>query len=706
VRRALWLAGLNSVGNHTSFERTREHHVSVRVRALMIGLLALGAGGVVAPILLASVGRLNMAAVAATGLPLVATYGTGAVVYVLRPDHASARLLGLVGSSSVIAFGASAILQAASPQAQTASGSWLLCVVAVLGANVALAGWLHLLASFPDGRLRDERVVLLVVRTGYALAVCSAVLTALHPRPEVPLAPSPPGPAIDSPLPHAVTEQFGRLPVLDSYLYLLVATGLIILVSRYPKASPEQRLQMRWPLAATAFVLVVVLLSVLGALWFLPSEGTPAQIIWGCVLGTVPLSLAVGILRYRLFDLDLVVRRSVVYGVLWLCIAAAYAGLAGLLGLAAGAQVSVGVAVFVTIAAAMLFQPARVRLERLADRVVFGERVEGYALIRRLGSALESAVPAEELVPRLTSTVRQGMGADWVQVWTTSDDGNALQVAGAAGPVTGQSNAALSIDLCRGEQIVGRLDCGPRRHGEYTEADRELLESFANQAALALTVEHQARELAASRIRIVAAEAAERRRIERNIHDGVQQQLVSLMAGLSVAQTQLQTDPDAAARRLTSMQAEFRQTLADLRDLASGIHPPVLADRGLPAAVEALAARLPIGISVQCLDGTDAQRFDDPAEAAAYFCVAEAFTNAIKHGSASQATVQLSRLDGMLVVAIEDNGAGFDPASSPQRGLRGMRDRLEALGGALTVHSDETGTRVEVSVPATLRDGH
>jgi signal transduction histidine kinase len=242
--------------------------------------------------------------------------------------------------------------------------------------------------------------------------------------------------------------------------------------------------------------------------------------------------------------------------------------------------------------------------------------------------------------------------------------------------------------------------------------DLDALQTLGRQAALGLSnarlteqlqaqlsqLDAQAGELSASRARLVAAEDAARRKLERDIHDGIQQQLVSLMARLGLARAQLHAG-HAAETTLESMQEEFRQVVADLRNLSAGIHPAILTDQGLSAAVVALAARIPLPVAIDRPAGP-IERLHPQVETAAYFAVAEALTNVIKHAHATKASVLLSRDCDWLTVEVRDNGRGFDPATTPSRGLRGVRDGVETLHGRLTVNSSPTGpTSVRILMP-------
>jgi len=205
-------------------------------------------------------------------------------------------------------------------------------------------------------------------------------------------------------------------------------------------------------------------------------------------------------------------------------------------------------------------------------------------------------------------------------------------------------------------------------------------------------------ELRASRQRIVAAQDSERRRIERNIHDGAQQQLVALAVKARLAPQLSERDAAKANELLEQMEGELSQTLEDLRNLARGIYPPLLADKGLLAALESQAARSSVPVEVQ---GDGVERYPAETEAAVYFCVLEALQNVAKYAGATRARVCVSAEADDLVFEVVDDGAGFDPASTGYgTGLQGMADRLAALGGSLEVSSaPEAGTTVRGRVP-------
>jgi len=426
-------------------------------------------------------------------------------------------------------------------------------------------------------------------------------------------------------------------------------------------------------------------------------------------------------LRHRLLDVDLIIRRSLVYGVLWIGIAALYILVAAALGVIAGRRLSVGLAVVVTMVAAVVFEPATRGLERVADRLVFGERLSGYDIIRRLGTTLEHTYDARSLAPLVAATVREGLDAEWARVELPEVDGRSASDANQSGPVHGP--AQLDIELAYGGERVGSIQCGPKREGSYSEPDRQLLEALARQSSLAIRnatlasdlaarlddLEEQSRQLSESRLRIVRAEEAERRRIERDLHDGIQQEIVALMAKLELARVQI-SDGSAgeAERTLEEMAGIVGQTHKGLRELARGIHPAVLSDRGLVEAIGARASTLPIGVTIDVDQGLNGTRFAPETEGAAYFVVSEALTNVIKHAHAPDATVRVALVDppGELQIEIVDRGCGFDDSAATRHGLRGLGGRLEALQGSLYVTSRPgAGTTVIARLPARGRHG-
>lgn len=317
----------------------------------------------------------------------------------------------------------------------------------------------------------------------------------------------------------------------------------------------------------------------------------------------------------------------------------------------------------------------------------------------------------------IAATVSEGLGARLARVLITAADGD--HVVAATG-VVDEHEAALATDLEHAGSRVGRIECGSKLDGVYDDADHELLGALARQAALAVRnarlaselaerlseVSRQAQELRTSRTRIVQAAETERRRIERDIHDGIQQEIVALMARIELARTQLALDPDAVEKTLADARGLIHQTQADLRKLARGIHPAVLGDRGLVEAIAARAARLPLAVDIDADPAFDDVRFAPEVEGAAYFVISEALANVMKHAQVARATVRLFVEGGGLRIEVADPGCGFDPGAVEEgSGLEGLRDRVQALGGSFEVISSPgAGTRVVVALVVRERE--
>ncbi|GIH60978.1 sensor histidine kinase [Microbispora siamensis] len=307
--------------------------------------------------------------------------------------------------------------------------------------------------------------------------------------------------------------------------------------------------------------------------------------------------------------------------------------------------------------------------------LVFDVRPTVDELLSRLGPDLEEAEPVEQL-GRLAEAVRAGLDVRWA----------AVELADGTRVVAGEERGDAVLTVPAG---LGHISCGPRAAGRLTRDDRRLLAALAVPVGLAI-------RSAALAARLVNAQEAERRRIERNIHDGVQQQLVALIAGLELARA-----TGGGAESLALLREQARQALADLRDLAAGIHPSVLSQGGLVEAVEGRCSGLPVATTVTADPALRTRRFPDEIEGAMYFVVSEAIANALKHAGASRIEVRLWHDAGRLQASVIDDGAGFDPREVPRRGLATLADRMAALGGGLeTTAGPGEGTRVRAWVTA------
>jgi len=635
----------------------------------------------------------------------------GVVVYARRPESLVVRRLMAVCAFVPMAVAAAALLERVAGNTD-AGLAWAVVMAqhaTVVGFGLAIVG---LLAIFPTGTYETpfERAIVRLAALSLLLIPLVALVNDPLPAPQT----ESPLPSIHNPL--AIAGLAPLAPLIAGALQtilLLWLPAIALVVLRYRRSDPERRRQMRWPLLA-------VLLA--AAMWLIDTVATAGGWAdrglldggWTVVMSFLPIAFAIALFRYRVVDVDLVIRRSLVYGGLWLLIAIGYVVLAGAAGLAAGSRLPLEIAVLLTIVATLLFQPVRSRLEALADRWVFGERVSGYDLLIRLGASLRETVGVEELLPRLAATIRAGLGLRWVRVRLIFPGQAGSEPMAVEGEPAGP--AVATIPIVHGGVELGAIECGPRASngGALAPADLVLVEGVARQGALAIRNAHlaaelqvrlvqigqQARLLDESRMRLVQAQVAERRRIERDIHDGAQQGIVSLIARARLARAQLESNP-AAEGTLVALQADAERVLGDLRELVGGIHPAVLSDRGLVEAIEERAARLPMPVAVEADAAVRRNRYSDEIESAAFFLVSEATANALKHASAQRLDIRLGERKGWLSVEVRDDGLGFDGATITGSGLRGVADRIEAVGGRFQLDTGEgRGTTVGALLPA------
>ena len=635
-------------------------------------------------------------------------YLVGAFAVWVRPNHLSARWLGTVGALLAIETAIRRLL----PLGETMETGWwvagsVLFHAAVLATAASIAS---LLVVFPDDRLRypyQRRVLAVIWLTAAAIPLLLVLSTqSLF----VPSWWS--GSALANPAYRSWLAPIGPIAVQAFELReVMWGAGLVAMVVRYRREAPDARRRFRWPLAAAGALVVFVVV-------YRVQEAVFAPIPWPWLLfgGWIPLSallsvsILVAILRYRLIGVDLWLRRSILFGGASVIIALIYLGVAGLIGVAAGQQISLVVGVLVTLTAVVMLYPARRRLDTWARQWVFGDSVPGGEVLRRVGDTLEDAYDIPQIGSHVARTMVEGLDLEWARISLDSNDESQGLPIAAVG--IGREDSAIPdfvAPLAHLDTNIGLLECGPRRHGELSASDEELITSVARQAALAISnvrltsqLETRLEELNASRTRMVHAQREERHRIERNIHDGVQQEIIASIAKIRLARNQLARDPSLAEATLAETQAESRQTLEHLRELSRGIHPSVLTDRGLVDAFRSRASMLPIDVEIDVTNDIRRLRFPEEIEEAAYFVVSEGLTNVLKHAETGAATVRLRTANQHLTVEVIDSGRGCQ--AGPGSGILGLRDRLDSIGGNLTVDSPSGGgTTLRAVLPLEVR---
>jgi len=582
---------------------------------------------------------------------------------------------------------------------------------------VATSAFLIVFATFPDGVVehRWQRIAVAVLWAPLLMGPLT-LLTTSHVvmSPWIGIS----GDAI--PNPYVVPWLEWAEPVVTVLFFqswAAVIVGLAVLGTRALFGTPDVRARTR------VMAITVAAAAAAFAIWpFLPWPEVGQFLVYGALIA-LPIAAVHGIFKYGAFDVAPGDRGRNAARSANLLITVFYAIAVATPAILLAGRIRVVPAVIVTTLVAVALLPVRTWVQRWIHRRLFGDRERQLELLGELGASLEEAGEPRDLLTRLTEAVRDGLGATWVRIRLVTDDGDlAASPMGAAGDVDGASEPVLSADLVRGDETLGRIEVGPRHHGDYNDAERMLLRTVAGQAAASvanvrLTAQLAAQlvELTASRERLVAAQDDERRRLERDLHDGIQQNVVAQIAGLRLARNRLQRG-ELTPADLTELQDQARETLTDLRELAQGIHPPVLSDNGLVAAVESGVARYPIPLSVEADAAVRAERYADDVETTAYYVVREALANTAKHANATRASVALARSNGHLRISITDDGRGIGAsatdaaatASASHGGLANIRDRVAALRGTVRVAPADTsghGTTVLVDLPVGDRVG-
>jgi signal transduction histidine kinase len=546
---------------------------------------------------------------------------------------------------------------------------------------------LAIIVVFPDGRLPSPQSRLTGAVVGAGVAALLATSFFDPERFEAPYE------EVDRPLP-ALPE---ALAVLWPIAFLMIVVGMVSAVRavrrRFREATGIERLQLRW-LTYTAVLLPVTLLVCIAGSVLVGGveEDAAFTALFVLMLGAIPSSIGLAVLRYRLYDIDRIINRTLVYGVLTALLAVAYAATTLVLGTALGSG-SAWTTAGATLAAAGTFLPLRTRVQDAVDRRFARAR---YDARRRIAAFLEDLRAGRAAPEAVDSVLREVLEDPQFEVrfWLPESQ---VYVDARGTPVDdGSEDERERTPIERAGAPLGVVLHSP------PDVERPgLLEEAVEAAGLAIEIarlrvelRRQLQEVKASRARIVSAGYEERRRIERDLHDGAQQRLVSIGLQLRHAQHELGASASGAGPTLDSAVEEIGQALQELRELAHGVRPVHL-DDGLAPALRELADRVPVEVEVT----VRLERCPPDIEVAAYFVASEALANAVKHARASKVSLGAEREDGNLIVTVSDDGVG---GASPAQGsgLAGLADRVEAQGGSLRVASPPgQGTTVTAELP-------
>jgi signal transduction histidine kinase len=476
-------------------------------------------------------------------------------------------------------------------------------------------------------------------------------------------------------------------------LLLAILSGFL----RYRRAEGVEREQMKWPILALILFLIMVVVRLL-----IPELETK-EVEWGYPITWTmamlfPISIGIGILRKGLWDIDIVISRTLIYGSLSAVIIMLYIAIVGFLGRLFQTQTNALSGLIAAAVIAVLFQPLREFFQQRVNRLLFGERDDPAAVLTRLAQDVEAAETPTEILPSLVQTIARTLKIPYTAIWL-SVDGEAAAPAAAWGEEPDQTEM---IPLTYRQETIGYLVVAPRGPQEaFTRYEQDLLAAIAALTVTAVRSVQLADELRISRRRIITAREDERRRLRRDLHDGLGPQLASQTLGLEAVAQLMASDPEKARDLLVSLMAQAQEATLDVRRIVYDLRPPALDDLGLLGALQQSAARYEISGPRFAMD-VQAPLPDLPAavETAVYRITQEAMTNVVRHAEATDCNVRLFSENGRLIVEIEDNGRGL-PAGQPSGvGLQAMKERAAELNGRLTLGpAPGSGTLVHASLP-------
>jgi signal transduction histidine kinase len=504
--------------------------------------------------------------------------------------------------------------------------------------------------------------------------------------------------------------------VRDLFWYFLIFGGLYGQVYRYRSvSSPTGRQQTKWVVFGLALALLLMFLLTVASLLSepLPAGSTRAWAValgglgWSLAIVALPLSLTFAMMRYRLWDIDIIINRTLVYSALTVSVVVLYVLVVGGLGALLQAEGNPLISLVATGLIAFLFQSMREYLQRGVNRLFYGQRDDPLLALSQLGKRLEAAIAPEVVLPTLVETIAQTLKLPYVAISLRT--GDEFKIAAQSGDEVAD---ALNLPLNYQGETVGQLLAGPRRASEsFSQADRQLLQNIAHQAGPAAYAVQLTRDLRRSRVHLVTAREAERRRLRRDLHDGLGPVLASQGLKIAAVGQLLQDNPDQARRLLEELAAQNEATVAEIRRLVYELRPAALDDMGLVGAVRDYASGLRGGAHNKERLRVDVQASADslpplPAaiEVAAYRIATEALTNVARHARARHATVSFTLASGNhsreLHLEIVDDGVGLPENQRSGIGLISMRERADEVGGHLLIESSPgQGTRVLADLP-------
>ncbi len=514
----------------------------------------------------------------------------------------------------------------------------------------------------------------------------------------------------------APPNPFGIIPV-SATLYntvfallfgISIVTGVASVLYRWRHTGHEVRQQIKWVIFAFLIMLATLAISWVNSI-LVKAMGIDVGL--GSLLGAamnvsllgVTVALGLAVLKYRLYDIDFIINRTLVYGALVTIIVATYVLFVAGVGVLLPPEDNLILSLLATGIVAVLFNPLRIRLQRAANRLMFGRRDDPYAVLSELGRDLSSAAAPDATLQTVVEAVAGALRLPYATIQLEHNGRYETRARYGRSPATNDAEK-IALALVHQNQVVGRLVVSPRAPGEsLTGKDRQLLEDIAYQAG---AVAHAVRLTAAlqrSREMLVLAREEERRRIRRDLHDGLGPSLASQTFRLDAALDLLPDEPQAVAAHLETLKVQNQRLVADIRRLVYELRPPALDQLGLPGALQVHAGQVKGSNGPQMRIVTKPETLPAlPAavEVAAYRIALEAVTNVVRHAQATECTVIVEVGDSQLSLSVSDDGVGLPAPVEAGVGLTSMRERAEELGGHIEIlRSGPRGTRVTAVLP-------
>jgi signal transduction histidine kinase len=618
---------------------------------------------------------------ALTALVVITCATVGAVIVLHRPTNPVGWIL-VMGTLlwALGAFGVELAIRNLAQHRHTLGG---VAEAAVLGTWARACGWTLMVTFlpllFPSGRLPSARWRPVAYGAAGYLGLWTA--TAL-------LAPTPADDRFST-----VRNPFG-IQAASSLPNLAIAVSLPVLLAcgaalirRFVKARGEEREQLKWLAYGTA--LPVILISVVLA------TGN-SKLPWQEAVVIIPVAIGVAILRYHLYDIDLLINRTLVYGSLTSCVVGLYVLVVSGFGALFQMRGSPLIAFLAAGLVAVLFQPLRAALQRSVNRMMYGRRDDPYAVVSSLGQRLEGTLSPEAVLPNVVDTVQEALKLPYVGI-ALEDDGDFRAAAGARRP----GDRLLALPLVYQQETVGHFLVTPRRgEDDLSPADYRLLGDLARQAGAAVHAVQLTAELQRARERLVTAREEERRRLRRDLHDGLGPQLGSQTLTLTAVRKLLRHDPDVAERLLDDAMLHAEEAIKDIRRLVYDLRPPALDDLGLVCSLQETAAQYGLnGLQVTVEAPPSLPPLPAAVEVACYRIAHEALTNVVRHARAKTCVVRL-QVDDALHLEVIDDGVGLPSDYRAGVGVLSMRERAVELSGSCLFDSCEGGgTAIRASLP-------